>query len=184
MNYPLISIDPSISGTGVAVLSPGCDLLEMHKITAPAISQKNKVQTKASSWQRINRIIEQLDEILDRVYKVHGSLPYIAIEITSGHTSRRHQGSGAGLATYGMVVGQVARWAIERVRSDRVIQVYENEWTRGSKKERRREHAKHLHSLYATHWYDRDKGGDISDAICLGEWAMNRINLGMVGGAA
>lgn len=180
MNRPLISIDPSISGTGVAVFSPGCELLEMCKITAPAISQKNNVQTKINSHQRIDRIIAQLDEVLER--NIITTTPMIVIEITSGKTSSRHGGGGAGLGTYGMVVGQVVRWAIDRVGPDLVEQVYENDWTRGSKKERRREHAKHMHPLYATHYYGKDKGGDISDALCLGEWAMNRINLALIGG--
>lgn len=175
MNHPIISIDPSITCTGVAVFSPVFNLLEMNRITAPAISQKNKVQTKIKAHERINRIIEQLDDVLER--NTLTTTPMIVIEITSGKTSARHRGGGAGLGTYGMVVGQVVRWAIDRVGEELVMQVYENDWTKGSSKDRRREHARLCYPLYGSEMHERDKGGDVSDALCLGEWAKSQMQI-------
>ncbi len=151
----------------------------MDMIKPQKYFSRNKLKTAVPTTHRIDELIHTLGDWL----KLYPDAQF-AIEITSGKTSSRHGGSGAGLGTYGMAVGHVARWAICNTSHDRVHQVYENDWTRGSKKERRKAHAEYAYPLYKENWSEKDKGGDISDAIMLGDYTMNLINTGLIGGAA
>jgi hypothetical protein len=161
----LISIDPSITCTGVAMFRNG-DFLEAWAIKPKKISSGNKIPAHI----RIDKIIERLSVIAD-----HRLGAEFVVEITSGKTSSRHGGHGAGLGTYGMVVGQVVRHLIERHGAQRVHQVYENDWTRGKGgKDKRQAHCQYAYPLYAAQYAATDKGGDIADAILLGEYHMQQ----------
>ena len=182
----LIPIDPSISCTGVAVFELD-KLIRCARIKPKQQVQKDGVITKFTSWQKIDQIIEALDLLLSE----HPGASF-SIEITSGKTAGRFGNKKiSGLGTYGMVVGQVVRWAIERVGPDRVHQFYENDWTRQGKKDRRQEHCRYTFPFYAEHWYEQDKikhdksgrytgGGDVSDAIMLGDYTLQQIKTGML----
>ena len=170
MTTKLLSIDPSINSTGYAVFS-GSDLIRCWHIRPQRNKTRNKVTTKIPAHQRIQAIIRELDFICDE-HEPHEAV----VEITSGKTSARHKGNGAGLATYGMAVGHVARWAIARLGPDAVTQVYENEWTRGSSKQTRRLRAHAAYPrAYTTEIMEGDKEGDISDAIALGIWTQEQL---------
>jgi len=175
MNRPLISIDPSITCTGIAVFNKSCELIDGGLIKTKDRFTHDRVRYSVKSIDRIDELIAALGDWLTEYQDAQFS-----IEVTSGKTSSRHGGGGAGLGTYGMVVGHVARWAICKVGNDRVHQVYENDWTRGSKKDRRKTHAELTYPLYAQRWAAEDKGGDLADAIGVGDYTMNQINLGVI----
>lgn len=165
----LISLDPSITCTGYAVFMVN-GLVECGRITTKAAYQRNKVKHKIPAHERIDEVIRDLGELFDRF----PASAEIVIEITSGKTSSRHGGGGAGLATYGMAVGQIVRYAIERFGGERVHQVYENDWTRGKGgKDKRIAHCRYTYPMYAKRYAEVDAGGDIADAILLGEWWIN-----------
>lgn len=179
MNRPLISIDPSIRCTGVALFDTSCELVNGALIKPRTDYTRNKIKHTIPSIDRIDEIIRELDKWLSQ----HPDAQF-AIEVTSGKTSGRHGGKGAGLGTYGMVVGQVARWAICNVGQDRVHQIYENDWTKGKKKIYRKPQAELSYPIYKEHWSAKDGGSDLADAILLGDYTMNLINTGQIGGAA
>lgn len=165
----LISLDPSITCTGYAVFGLN-GLQECGRIKTTTDFQRNKVKHKVPAHERIEELIGDLGEVFDRF----PASAEVVIEITSGKTSSRHGGGGAGLATYGMAVGQIVRYAIERFGENRVHQVYENDWTRGKGgKDKRVAHCRYSYPMYAKRFADIDSGGDIADAILLGEWWLN-----------
>lgn len=165
----LIALDPSITCTGYAVFMLN-GLVECGRITTRAEYQRNKVRHKVPAHERIDELIRDLGGVFDRL----PASSEVVIEITSGKTSGRHGGGGAGLATYGMAVGHIVRYAIERFGEDRVHQVYENDWTRGKGgKDKRIAHCRYCYPMYAERFADMDTGGDIADAILLGDWWIN-----------
>jgi Holliday junction resolvasome RuvABC endonuclease subunit len=119
-------------------------------------------RTRDDSDARIDAIVTDLLELV-REYRPE----CIVIEGTSGKVSARHKGAGAGLAIYGQAVGEVRR--AMKVTGIRVVMVKENEWTRGCAKKFHRQ--VWCESAYPKR-YDRekDKGGDVADAIKLGRW--------------
>lgn len=165
---PLISIDPSITCTGVARFES--DGLNSCFRVRPKQTRKGKT---IPAHERIEELICELGGEIRGIIHGYQRVNFV-VEITSGKTSGRHGGGGAGLATYGMAVGQVVRFLKEEYGRDQVHEVYENEWTRGKgQKEHRRWHCRHAYPLYAEHAYEIDKGGDIADAILLGDWWIN-----------
>ncbi len=159
----LISIDPSITCTGVAEFDDG------EPVAAHRIVPSDSLGTIA----KIDWTIAQIELIVPRF-----SICDFVIEITSGKTSSRHKGGGAGLGTYGMAVGHIARHLILTQHEGRVTQVYENDWTRGrGSKDKRIAHLKYTCPLYARQYAHMDPGGDIADAIGLGEWHMMNTRL-------
>ncbi len=178
----IIGIDPSIGCTGVAVLEAG-KVKRCARIKPKKQTQLKGDITKIPTWKQIDQIIEALDLLHSETKD-----PIYSIEITSGKTARRVKNQNiSGLGVYGMVVGQIVRWAIERVGPDRVLQFYENEWTGGGSKDARQEQCRLVHPFYAQHWYEQDKikthsggskkGGDVSDAIMIAEYAERHINI-------
>jgi Holliday junction resolvasome RuvABC endonuclease subunit len=147
----ILSLDPSSTLTGYALMSGdsivSAGLLKPHKRSAPA---RERVRHMAAD---LRVLIGELKP--DR----------IVIEVSSGHVSKRHRGSGAGLAVYGYAVGFLSSVAHEGGRE--VAEVEENEWTRGVPKPRR---VQTIAALYPSYRMDRDKGGDMADAIGLGRW--------------
>lgn len=147
----ILSLDPSSTLTGYALMSGdsivSAGLLKPHKRSAPA---RERVRHMAAD---LRVLIGELKP--DR----------IVIEVSSGHVSKRHRGSGAGLAVYGYAVGYMA--AIAHAAGLEVAEVEENEWTRGVPKPRR---IATIAALYPSYRADRDRGGDMADAIGLGSW--------------
>lgn len=181
----LIPIDPSISCTGVAAMENG-EPIRCAQIKPKTSFQKDKIKHTIPAHQRIEQIIEELAKFVYSFDRSDGKPIAFAIEITSGKTAKRFGSQRiSGLGTYGMVVGQIVRWCIEEFGNDCVFQFYENDWTRGSTKERRQEHCRYAFPYYAEHWYEKDKikahksgskkGGDVSDAIMLGDYAIQKL---------
>lgn len=159
----LLSIDPSSTATGWALLQRG-DVQCMGVIKS----------SKKDYW---DRIVIMGDGVLNlaRMYQP----AHIVIESSSKHVNRSHRGGGAGLAHYGEAVGAVCAWLV--ARGYPIHRVPANEWTSGYKsignrrkkatKEQRQtiigiEFPKYMAKAVAM----EDRGMDISDAIALGSW--------------
>lgn len=160
MSTILLSLDPSSTTTGWALWN-GLLLLEAGAF-----------RTKPYDDPLV-RIEAECKDLRELIRKAHPDV--VVIEATSGKTAGRLQSrQTSGLGIYGTAVGALWReayWAVEV--SGRVEMVYENEWTRGVSKAKRRaliaaelpEYAKAM---------DQDKGGDVADAIGLGRWWIAR----------
>jgi hypothetical protein len=167
MTTPILALDPSLTRTGWAYFDND-ELLRCGWHT-PRGSLAGR---KTTACQRIDSLITKIaDEPISEASE-------IVIEVTSGHTSNRHGGKGAGLALYGMAVGAFYQWACTRYGHNRVHAIEENRWIRKRSKEERQQHARLLHGkVYTPQIESKDRGGDTSDAIMLGDWWINHGRL-------
>lgn len=150
----VLAIDPSSTCTGYAVFAGG-KLVDAGRLT-PA-------RTRDDANVRILAMLDALDDLC----REHAELSHIVIEDTSGKVGRRHGGAGAGLAIHGKAVGAVWLHLLLRRHAPLTL-VRENDWTRGTPKDTRKLRVARAHRGA----YDpaQDKGGDVADAIGLGEW--------------
>ncbi len=155
----VLSLDPSSTVIGFAVFGDGDHLIDGGLIEPQCKS--------AESYWRIRSMASDLAGLLDQIRPA-----VILIEWTKGKVGvRRHGGLGAGLAVYGAGIGSVAAqceaWAAQR--DCRVVPVLENTWTRGVTKA-----ARQAAIAASVDGYDsaKDPGGDVADAIGLGQWWM------------
>ena len=162
----LLSIDPSSTCTGYAVFR------NKRLVDAGLLKPTNR---KDPPTKRIVEMVAELQGVL------HEKKPKVAVvEITSGKVNtRRHGGSGAGLAIYGMAVG--AMWQSLREYlvwgkiEGEVVCVPENDWIRHRAKGQKSKAARiaEVAACHKKYDPDKDKGGDAADAILLGEWYLN-----------
>lgn len=168
----VVAFDPSITRTGYAALRKveGCP--DPEPIEFGAITPTKKRNRKAiPSTERIEQLVAEIRAVVARFDGAN-----FVVEITSGKTSKRHKGRGAGLGTYGMAVGRVVGELL--ATQPHVRQIYENEWTRGFSKGDRKRTAALAYPAYGEIEQERDPEGDISDALMLAEWELrNNPNL-------
>lgn len=158
----LLSIDPSSTCTGYAVLS------EKHELVDYGVWKPTGTKARKDPFWRIEVMCQHLDGLLAKCQFDH-----VVVEVSSGHVSSRHRGGGSGLATYGTAVGALWSWAtIARKPLANVHVVYENEWTGGLPK-------RNYNGKYPINRHDqivaefklpRETPDDITDAIGLGMW--------------
>jgi hypothetical protein len=159
----ILAIDPSSSATGWALLDLAGRIIE------GGIIKPDKL--RAEPQFRIKSMAEDFRQLLNEFEP-----GIILIEITSGKVGiNRNKGAGAGLGVYGMAVGYF--WALtdcwfrqlpaEQQGQTEVVVVKENDWTRGVPKEDRI--AAFACEFPAYNPAD-DPGGDVADAIGLGQW--------------
>lgn len=155
----VVAFDPSITCTGFAAMRG-----YLNSDREPELLEFGKIKPDSKGGRSITRI----NEIVDQVLAVAERYPHatFGIEVTSGKTSKRHKGGGAGLGTYGMLVGHVSRALIDS--QNHVRQIYENDWTAGFSKGDRKRTAAIAYPTYRE-FEQQDSGGDISDAIMLAE---------------
>ena len=157
----ILSLDPSSTRTGCAVMDFNGELIEMFFI-------KPKKADKA-----VDRILTQCNDILTGLDKrIFGDLTRIVIEGTTGKVNKnRNKGQGAGMAIYGMAVGAMwmtcCCWSLANPHGCIVTLVAENDWTRGIPKKQR---AINMSLIYPQYKPINDPGLDIGDAIGLGRW--------------
>ncbi len=151
----ILSLDPSSTCIGYARFSRDGDLHDAGRIT----SKKSQRATV-----RMVKLAEEIVELVE--CSTPASRIICVVEIPSGHVNRgRHGGGGAGLSTYGLAVGYLlGRLASLDVD---VRMVEENKWTRGIPKFKRCRLVALKHQSYQP---INDPGGDVADAIGLGEW--------------
>lgn len=151
----LLAIDPSSTCTGFALLSEKHELLD-YGVWRPS--------RKDDPYVRIKKMYGEMALLLNE-YPVQ----HVVLEVTSGHVSSRHAGTGAGLATYGVAVGAFWTWLqlMESTLNFESHRVYENEWTGGVPKIKRH---KLILAEFPEHAKAIGKRHDITDAIGLGLW--------------
>jgi hypothetical protein len=122
----ILSLDPSSTITGYAIMETAGDadprMIEIGKLRKPG---------EHPPADRIDAMIDALADLLDE-----HKPDVVLMEVTSGKTSARHKGSGAGLAIYGQAVGEFRRYLLcvrEQCGFD-LRCIMENDWTRGTSK--------------------------------------------------
>lgn len=157
MEIKILSIDPSSTITGYALMDISDNLL------AAGLIRPNK--STDPPLFRIHTMCGDLEQLIKDTKP-----DVIVIESTEGKVGRkRHKGSGAGLAVYGMAVG--AMWYAALKSQCKVEAIGANEWTRGKKKEER---IAEMAGLYPEYNAKTDTGGDIGDAICMGRFYIRK----------
>ncbi len=154
----ILSLDPSSTCIGYARFGgfDGGTMLNAGRMVTPQ---------KPSAYVRM---VKLADDIVDLIREYNGPRMIVIVEVPSGRVNHgRHKGSGAGLSIYGVAVGYLLG-RLANLDVD-VRMILENEWTRGIPKDKRRESVAARHGSYRA-IQDKDPGGDISDAIALGEW--------------
>jgi len=164
MNDKLIfSIDPGSKKTGWAVMAAREQLIQAGLLLPDK-------QSTAPEF-RIHRMCEDLRNLLDEIQPA-----VILIEWTSGKVGKkRHGGGGAGLAIHGAATGalwrEVLAWRralpAEQQLAVKVELTLENVWTRGVPKKKRIDAVNVAFPQYDP---EKDRGGDIGDAIGLAIW--------------
>ena len=174
MHGTILSLDPSSTKTGWALLDRSEQLLQGGLLTP------DKQQCEPQF--RIARMCSDLAQLLSEIEP-----EVILIEITSGKVGKRHGGSGAGLGIYGLAVGAVWQAAeawvrllpSERQSETEIVLIRENDWTRGVPKADR---IAGIESRFPEYSSDQDSGGDLADAIGLGQWWLTEYRLGLAEG--
>ncbi len=163
----LLSLDPSSTAIGYCVSTGHGQLVEFGKITGP------------SKLDAINRLDRDMIPDLANIIQNHmpnsevDQLVAIVETPSPGQAGKKTKRWGAmrGLATYGIAVGMV----LNELRHAGVIAqtTRADQWTNGTKKGVRQIWVEQKYEKY-----DRaklkDSGGDVSDAISLGDWWWTR----------
>ncbi len=170
VSYRIVSLDPSMTACGWAVMEPGQVLIEAGIMTSSP--------RKGDSRIRIESLCDQWRSLLEQ-WKPQE----IVIEWTTGHVVRsRHGGGGAGLSIYGIAVGALWResiwWAKLRNSGQLLPAVHtvtENQWTGGRPKIRKGgqmfvSRQDIVAGLYPIYRPQDDPGGDVADAVLLNYW--------------
>lgn len=149
----LLSIDPSSTRTGYAVMADKMTLIE-HGILTPA-------KTRHPPVLRVNAMIEELGDILkeykpDKIIVESPSIAHGGIQARSG---------GAGAAIYGFAAGAIYQKCYEWSKETEAIEV--QKWTQRVPKLKRQQLICMAFTKYDP---EKDRGGDIADAIGLGLW--------------
>lgn len=160
----LVSIDPGLNCTGYASFCINTNkLVEIGKIKPKG--------TDESETDKIKSINNDITDLLIDVKPVA-----IVIEMPSYHVNHnRNKGGGAGLGIYGFAAGAIWQHMYQWVmwfgfpgtEGCQLITVKPELWTKGKKKKDRTDIIAALYPMYNR---KNDKGGDVADAIGLGEW--------------
>lgn len=172
MENTILALDPSSTVTGWALLDLGGRILQ------GGLLKPDKIRSEPQF--RILRMADDLQQLLNEFEP--GT---IVVEITSGKVGiNRHKGAGSGLGVYGMAVGFL--WAVvvfwlqglpaEQGRTE-IILVKENDWTRGVPKSDR---IAAVAAEFPQYDAARDPGGDLADAISLGQWYLKEYRAGSI----
>ncbi len=167
----ILALDPSSTCIGYAIFACRANfeslLGDAGLITTPQ---------KPSAYVRM---VKLADDVFDLIREFNGPPMTIVVEVPSGHVNHgRHKGSGAGLSVYGMAVGYLLGRLASLDVDVRII--LENDWTRGIPKGERQAS---VAARYASYDPAKDPGGDVSDAIGLGEWWITEERLKTLTGA-
>lgn len=150
----ILALDPSLTCCGWALLESRQSLVNCGRIRPRG--------SKTPLADRLQDLSDGLESL--RIKTVAA----VVIEVPSGHVGRnRHGGSGAGLSLYGLAVGYTIGHA---QRLGPIHLVTENDWTGSTPKDQRTAIIRATVPAYRQRHADKDAGGDIADAIGLGQW--------------
>lgn len=147
----LLSIDPSSTLTGYAVMDERVNLLEAGLLKPR--------KTRDELWVRIEAMCDGLLALITEVNPTH-----CIIEVPTGRHARLPAMASGSLVKYGCAVG--AMWA---VASMQIINVYPvpTTWTGGKPKKVR---AQSIALRFRNYSKEQDGGFDMADAIGMGVW--------------
>lgn len=130
----------------------------------------------------MKRIDTLLDEVACLIADWPRTISTVAVEVTTGKTSKRHGGGGAGLAVYGMAVGAVYAHLrcmpalFPSTYSYELMAIRENVWTKGVPKHKRMKALAAEFPLYRQALDSgKDNKGDIGDAIGVALFAQAEL---------
>lgn len=151
----ILSLDPSSTCTGYAVLDD----------TAVLDAGLIKGTRAAPLLDRLTHMIIEVRDLFNQYAPTD-----IIIEVPTGKQYTRRPGYQSGLAVWAFAAGTIYGYA--RTLGVPVHGVSNVEWTRGYSKEKRR-----LAVQAGCKSYDpqRDKGGDVADAIALAWWWLSHL---------
>ncbi len=157
----VLAIDPSSTLTGYAVMPNGMTIIE-----AGLLGPK---KTAHPAIMRIEAMVDGLADVIESTQPEH-----ILIEIPSTKSAERIKHfKGAGLAIYGFAAG--AMWwqcfSMGRVGGVPVTAIDAELWTNRVPKFKRQQNVCMAFPQYDP---EKDKGGDIADAIGLACWWFSR----------
>jgi hypothetical protein len=157
----ILAIDPSLTCCGWAIF-------DRHHAKLLHVGRIMPGNYKKPLADRLDRIRDGLTDLpVD-------SFERVVIEVPSGHVGRnRHQGGGAGLSRYGMAVGYVIGVTASLGPPSLVT---ENEWTNSVPKKTRTMIIQRTVPGYNS---IPDPGGDIADAIGIGQWWLQKHKTGL-----
>lgn len=152
----VIGIDPSVTCTGVVVVT-----IDAGKITIVGAENIRPARSCTTTTERIDSVMRDLDGL------VADHLPEVAVvEMPSKHAGARHTGGGAGLASYGRMVGRVEEYLLwKRIN---VVRPSVDELWRGQTKATRQA------GLRVAYPELQRASHDILDAFSLILWAHER----------
>jgi len=158
LTKPDLFLDPSSTRTGYALMRG-----------AEEVGDAGYLRPERASDPAMIRCLDMGLEVEGLIQEFEPD--WAIVEIPSGKVHRRLAGrsGGAGLSVYGMAVGVilgVCNWHLGRRQLHGVT---ENEWTGGVPKGKRCQLLAAQFPAYAER-FARDPGGDVADALGLGEW--------------
>ena len=155
----MIAIDPSSTKTGYAVMEYG-RLIEAGLLTGDR--QRDRYT------ERVDAMCLALNRLLDE-YKPLNAV----IELSSGAPGTgSRSGASASLIMYGYATGAIDRELMHHPGVMALWRYTEQEWIgrRGGVATSKKARQATVQALYRDYDPQDDKGGDVSDAICLGLW--------------
>jgi len=158
----IIAIDPGSKVAGYAVFND-------NKLIDAGLLKPYK--TRLPNDARILSICFEVEKLLDE-----HKPKVVVLEWTTGKVGRnRHKGGGSGLAIYGIAIGAI--WIVARLRDGVALPetvLIDESWTKGVKKKKRLEDLELTCPAYKR---KLDPGGDMGDAICLGEYYLKECRI-------
>jgi Holliday junction resolvasome RuvABC endonuclease subunit len=178
-NDLILSLDPSSTCTGWALLRPG----EVYVASGRLLPSRVKVEPKAlEPYYRIDAMCLALRKLLDQWRP-----RYIIMEWTSGKRAARLGQNVSHLAIYGAAVGALWREAVHWTAywTDQGVPaavegVLENDWTGGRPKRTNSKHVGRVEmaaAMFRQYDAQQDKGGDEADALMLGVWHQRELQM-------
>lgn len=163
----IVGLDPSMTAIGYCVMVNGV-LFDAGLIKPP--KDLSRTQKLANMGHCLIRDILN-EELPD----------YILIETPSYHVGARHKAGGQGLAIYGFAAGVIWQTCVEwAAKQDKVkvVEIEVDEWTknRGTKIDRLDNIAMKYPAYAAKR--DKDKGGDMGDAIGICDYWLAKQRIG------
>jgi len=158
----MLGLDPSSTRTGYALLKSPTEIIEAGCL--------RPLRSRDAALSRICHIRSSLVEL------IHEHLPNrVCIEVPSGKVGggQRRGASASAMAVYGMAAGMMLATCLEHC-GDHTFPVNEREWTGRVPKNRRNRLIAAQFPAYREQ-LNKDRGGDVGDAIGLALWAYGRL---------
>jgi hypothetical protein len=157
----LLSLDPSSTCIGYAVWSDSSGRM--------IVMEHGRLKPQKSTADIQGRIRSLADELAKLVVEFDPDVIVIEVMLGRQYTASGNKQRTTSLPTCAVSMGFM--WRVCCGLDATTIAVDNLAWTRGRSKESRKVRARQLCSAYDQ---KQDQGGDAADAICLGDWYIQR----------